>query len=195
MTNPATDPVAAGRDRGRRPSRRGSHERHGRRADNGRRDAPWLGLAIWAALLATSLIAKLDWSVARRTLRGAVFLVCLVAAASLMPVNDLPHASWVTTFGLGFLSSVFENISLTALALQQGGYDWRLLAYAMGFGGSVVWFGSSAGVALTNLFPDGRSVVAWIRQGWYVLIAYVFGFFVMLLLMGWRPTAIPGIAS
>jgi hypothetical protein len=30
---------------------------------------------------------------------------------------------------------VFDNIPLTALALNQGGYDWALLAYAVGFGG------------------------------------------------------------
>ncbi|MEO8113234.1 MAG: hypothetical protein ABI655_02555, partial [Phenylobacterium sp.] len=160
----------------------------------GEETAPWLGLAIWAALLATSFIAKPDWAVTRQALRGAAFLVCLVAAASLMPVNDLPRASAVAVFGLGVLSAVFDNIPLTALALQQGGYDWGFLAYAVGFGGSMIWFGSSAGVALTNLFPEGRSVITWVRQGWYVPIAYVVGFLVMLAIMGWRPTALPGLA-
>lgn len=149
--------------------------------------APWLGLSVWAALILTSLIARPDWSVARPALKGALFLTALVASASLMPVSALPAASWQTAFGLGFLSSVFDNIPLTALALEQGGYDWALLAYAVGFGGSMVWFGSSAGVALTNLYPEGRSVFAWLRQGWHVPVAYVFGFFVMLALLGWRP--------
>jgi len=81
---------------------------------------------------------------------------------------------------LGVLSAVFDNIPLTALALNQGGYDWALLAYAVGFGGSMVWFGSSAGVALTNLFPQGRSVFGWLREGWFVPLAYVVGFVAML---------------
>ena len=149
--------------------------------------APWLGLAVWAALLATSLIARPDWTVAQSSLKGALFLVALVAAASLMPVNALPDPSWQTAFGLGVVSSVFDNIPLTALALEQGGYDWGLLAYAVGFGGSMLWFGSSAGVALTNLYPEGRSVGAWLRQGWHVPVAYVAGFFVMFGLLGWRP--------
>jgi len=154
--------------------------------------APWLGLAVWAALLATSLIAQPDWSVTRPAFKGALFLVALVATASLMPVGSLPEPSWQTAFGLGFLSAVFDNIPLTALALEQGGYDWALLAYAVGFGGSMVWFGSSAGVALTNLYPEGRSVVAWLRQGWHVPVAYVAGFLVMLALLGWNPGGGPG---
>jgi len=35
----------------------------------------------------------------------------------MMPVERLPTASWQTTLGLGFLSAVFTNIPLTALAL------------------------------------------------------------------------------
>ena len=149
--------------------------------------APWLGLAIWAAILATTPIARPDWSVLRHAAKGAVFLVALVAAASLLPVEALPNPSWASTFGLGALSSVFDNIPLTALALNQGGYDWALLAFAVGFGGSLVWFGSSAGVALTNLFPEGRSVGAWLKQGWFVPVGYVVGFFTMLLGLGWNP--------
>jgi Na+/H+ antiporter NhaD/arsenite permease-like protein len=96
-----------------------------------------------------------------------------------MPIESLPAPSATTTFGLGVLSAVFDNIPLTALALNQGGYDWALLAYAVGFGGSMIWFGSSAGVALSNLFPEGRSVFAWLREGWFVPLSYVVGFLAM----------------
>ena len=154
----------------------------------GEETAPWLGLALWAAILLTSLIAKPDWSVMHLGAKGAIFLASLVAAASLMPLKGFPEPSWQTAFGLGLLSSVFDNIPLTALALRQGGYDWALLAFAVGYGGSMVWFGSSAGVAITNGYPEGRSVVRWLVRGWFVPIGYVVGFFVMLLLLGWHPT-------
>ena len=85
------------------------------------------------------------------------------------------------------MSAVFDNIPLTALALNQGGYDWGFLAYAVGFGGSMLWFGSSAGVALTNLYPEGKSAAQWLRQGWHVALAYVLGFAAMVLLLGWTP--------
>jgi len=87
----------------------------------------------------------------------------------------------------GIYSSVFDNIPLTALALAQGGYDWGVLAYAVGFGGSMIWFGSSAGVALSNLFPEAKSVGAWLKGGWHIAVAYVIGFFVMLIIVGWHP--------
>ena len=57
----------------------------------------------------------------------------------------------------------------------------------MGFGGSMIWFGSSAGVALSSLYPESRSVTLWVRHGWHVIVAYVVGFFVMLALWGWHP--------
>ena len=113
----------------------------------------------------------------------------LVTCASLMPVDELPPASWLTTFFLGFISAVFDNIPLTKLCLEQGGYDWGVLAYAVGFGGSMLWFGSSAGVALSNMYPESRSAVRWVRHGWHVAAAYVISFFVMLALVGWAPHA------
>ena len=154
----------------------------------GEETAPWLGMALWGALLVTRLLVKPDWSVVRHGAKGAVFLASLVAAASLMPLKGLPPPSWQTAFGLGLLSSIFDNIPLTALALRQGGYDWALLAFAVGFGGSMAWFGSSAGVALTNVYREGRSLKRWLKEGWFVPLAYVIGFFVMLLIFGWNPS-------
>jgi Na+/H+ antiporter NhaD/arsenite permease-like protein len=104
-----------------------------------------------------------------------------------MPVERLPEASWQSAFGLGFISSVFDNIPLTALALNQGGYDWGILAFAVGFGGSMTWFGSSAGVALTTQYPEAKSVFNWVRHGWPVAVGYVLGFFALLLTLGWHP--------
>jgi len=150
---------------------------------------PVLGLAVWAVILLTAGLRAPDWKVMPETFKGTIFLLALVTAASLMPVEKLPAASWPTALGLGFVSAVFDNIPLTALALKQGGYDWGYLAYAVGFGGSMIWFGSSAGVALSNMYPEAKSVGRWVSQGWPVAIAYVVGFFVMLAVLGWHPDA------
>jgi Na+/H+ antiporter NhaD/arsenite permease-like protein len=150
---------------------------------------PVIGAAVWVAILLTAAIRKPDWSLLPAAFKGSIFLLSLVAAASMMPVEKLPAASWQTALGLGFLSAVFDNIPLTALALHQGGYDWGFLAYAVGFGGSMIWFGSSAGVALANNFPEARSVGLWLRHGWHIAVAYVVGFFVLLAVLGWHPHA------
>ncbi|MGH6754943.1 MAG: citrate transporter, partial [Bradyrhizobium sp.] len=126
---------------------------------------PVLGIAVWIVILLTAPLRKPDWSVMPETFKGTVFLLALVTAASMMPVEKLPVASWPTALGLGFVSAVFDNIPLTALALKQGGYDWGYLAYAVGFGGSMIWFGSSAGVALSNMYPEAKSVGRWVTQG------------------------------
>jgi len=148
---------------------------------------PFLGAAVMGSMLLTAPIRRPQWSLLGPALTGSLFLLSLVLCASMMPVESLPAPSWQTSFGLGFLSAVFDNIPLTALALKQGGYDWGMLAYAVGFGGSMTWFGSSAGVALTGMYPEARSVGLWLRHGWWVIVAYVAGFFVLLVTLGFRP--------
>ena len=148
-------------------------------------DFPAVG--VWIAILIGSLLRKAPWDEIPKSLQGTIFLVALVTCASLMPVDELPAATWQTAFLLGFVSAVFDNIPLTKLCLEQGGYDWGVLAYTVGFGGSMLWFGSSAGVALSNLFPEMRSVVDYVKNGWFVIVAYIIGFFIMLGIAGWHP--------
>jgi Na+/H+ antiporter NhaD/arsenite permease-like protein len=152
-------------------------------------EQPFVG--VWAALLLGALLRRPDWGEIPGAARGAVFLLSLVWCASLMPVDRLPPASVGSTFVLGLVSAVFDNIPLTKLALLQGGYDWALLAFAVGFGGSLVWFGSSAGVAIAKDFPEARSVGRYVKEGWFVLPAYVAGFLVLWWLLGWNPVT-PG---
>jgi len=150
-------------------------------------DFPALG--VWIGILLGVTFRKTPWRELKKAWKGTVFLMSLVTIASLMPVEELPPASKWTAFSLGFLSAVFDNIPLTKLCLQQGGYDWGVLAYAVGFGGSMIWFGSSAGVALSNLFPETRNTIHYMRKGWHVAVAYVLGFLVMIYTVGWHPHA------
>lgn len=148
-------------------------------------DMPALG--VWIAILIGAFFRPVPWKEVPGSIKGTIFLLCLVFCASLMPVEDLPDASWVTAFALGFVSAVFDNIPLTKLCLEQGHYDWGMLAYTVGFGGSMIWFGSSAGVAITNKFPEARHVGRWVKNGWHIAVAYIIGFFVLFLTMGWEP--------
>lgn len=151
---------------------------------------PFIGVAVWAAIVLTIPVRRHDWELIPENLKGTIFLLSLVTMASMLPVEKLPAASWQSTMGLGFLSAVFDNIPLTALALKQGGYDWGFLAYAVGFGGSMLWFGSSAGVALSNMYPEAKSAGKWLRHGWFVVLAYVVSYLLMAAVVGWHPAAI-----
>lgn len=150
-------------------------------------DFPAVG--VWVALLIGATFSKTPWGELPKAVQGSIFLLALVTCASLMPVEELPKASWQSAFALGFISAVFDNIPLTKLCLEQGGYDWGILAYTVGFGGSMIWFGSSAGVALSNMYPEARSVVNYVKNGWHVTVAYIISFFVMLGVVGWHPHA------
>ena len=150
---------------------------------------PFLAAAVWTSILLTAVWRAPHWKLVPAAAVGSLFLICLVASASMMPVESLPTPSWHTVLGLGFISAIFDNIPLTKLALEQGAYDWGALAYAVGIGGSMVWFGSSAGVALSTQYPEARSVVLWLRHGWFVPIAYVAGFLALLAVIGWHPAA------
>lgn len=150
---------------------------------------PFIGFAVWVALLVSVPLRSPDWSLLPGAFKGSIFLLSLVLAASMMPVERLPAASWQTAFGLGFVSAVFDNIPLTALALKQGGYDWGFLAFAVGFGGSMIWFGSSSGVALSNMYPDAKNAIAWVKGGWHVIVAYIVSFLAMLAIVRWHADA------
>lgn len=144
---------------------------------------------VWGAIVLGALLRRPDWSVLPGAAKGMVFLLSLVLSASMMPVEELPAASPTTAFGLGIVSAFFDNIPLTKLAIAQGGYDWGYLAYCVGYGGSMLWFGSSAGVALSGMYPQAKSAGAWLKAGWHVAIGYVLGFLAMFLLLGWHPHA------
>ena len=149
-------------------------------------DMPALG--VWIAIIIGAFFRPVPWKEVPGSIKGTIFLLSLVSCASMMPVEELPDASWLTAFALGFLSSVFDNIPLTKLCLDQGHYDWGMLAYSVGFGGSMIWFGSSAGVAITNKFPEARNVILWVKKGWHVAVAFIIGFFALYLILGWEPS-------
>ncbi len=148
-------------------------------------DFPALG--VWIAIILGAIFSKTPWYELKNAWQGTIFLMSLVTIASLMPVNELPPASMWTAFILGFVSAVFDNIPLTKLCLEQGGYDWGVLAFSVGFGGSMIWFGSSAGVALSNMYPEAKNTVNYVTKGWHVAVAYIISFFIMIGIVGWHP--------
>lgn len=137
---------------------------------------------IWVAIYIGKFITDIDWKITPESLSSTIFLLVLVFSANLIPLGNLPTPSDMSTFVIGLISGVFNNIPLTQLCLEQGGYSWGLLSFAVGFGGSMVWFGSSAGVAVCDMVPKARSMLNWMRYGWHTLLAYFIAFWGSVLL-------------
>ncbi|HEY1583986.1 MAG TPA: hypothetical protein VGF73_12900, partial [Chthoniobacterales bacterium] len=63
---------------------------------------PFIGLAVWLAILLSVGARRPDWELLPETVKGSIFLLSLVLCASMMPVEKLPLASWHSALGLGF---------------------------------------------------------------------------------------------
>jgi len=140
------------------------------------------GIGLWVGLLIGMLIGKtaLDWRALKETFPNTVFLVLLVAAAGLLPLEQMnPILDRLSkdevAVLLGVLSPWFDNIPLTKLAIDIGGFDWGLLAYAVGFAGTAMWFGSSAGVAVGLKIPETYNTRRWIVPFFVVMGVYAVG--------------------
>lgn len=160
------------------------------------------GIGLWIGLLAGITLAKVadlclgtggtpfSWKELWHAVPNTAFLLLLVTAAKLLPLDELkPVLLLLGKEGiailLGLLSPVFDNIPLTSLALDIGGFDWALLALAVGYGGSMLWFGSSAGVALARQFPELENTRHWFAKPFMILFA-VYWIMIAAHLLVWR---------
>ena len=120
--------------------------------------------------------------------RHHISAVSRAPVASLMPVKALPGRLLADRVRFGLrLRRVRQHPADRARA-EAGRLRLGRARLRGRFGGSMIWFGSSAGVALSNMYPEARSVGPWLRHGWHVAIAYVVGFFVMLAVSAGTPT-------
>ena len=148
------------------------------------------GLGLWIALGIGSIAVSVAWNLMKVSWKDAAFLCLLITAATILPTSFMPEPSALSTTAIGFISALFDNIPLTVLAVQQDNHDWGMLAFALGFGGSMMWFGSSAGVALCSLFPQGKNAINWIKDGASIFVAYLVGCLAYYLVFGYNPIPI-----
>lgn len=147
------------------------------------------GIGVWAGLIAGLLVARIRFNgkVFRESIPNMLFLVMLVGTAEMLPLDAIkPHLERipamlgssprdVVAVLMGFLSPWFDNIPLTAICLKLGGFDWGLLAYCVGYGGSAMWFGSSAGVAMGLIFPQTYDTRRWGVPFAIITLTYLLG--------------------
>lgn len=118
--------------------------------------------------------------------QAALFITFILAGADMLNLEILkPLLNLMSTdfqiYVLGKLSGILDNIPLTSMACRLEGLDWSLLAYSVGFGGSMFFFSSSAGIAVAMSYSKASDSKAWLPHTLRVIIAYNVGFFVQIL--------------
>ena len=80
---------------------------------------------------------------------------------------------------VGFMSSVIDNVPLTAALLKSGVdmkvTEWLMLTYATGVGGSILVIGSAAGIIAMSKINE-LNFISYLRNAIYLVIAYTVGY-------------------
>jgi len=158
-------------------------------------DQPALGL--WLGMLLGLAIGRirLNGKELLKSMPTTAFLVTLVATAELLPLEVMkPFLNGMSrdelAILLGLQSAWLDNIPLTAIALSLDGFSWGLLAYCVGVGGSSMWFGSSAGVAVGQTFHEAHDTKKW---AWpFVVMTFLYFVGVGCYLLVWK-VAVPAL--
>jgi Na+/H+ antiporter NhaD/arsenite permease-like protein len=92
---------------------------------------------------------------------------------------------------VGFLSSVIDNVPLTA-ALLKADVDmkvteWLMLTYATGVGGSILVIGSAAGIIAMSKIKE-LNFISYLRNALYLIIAYTVGYVGVYFAANWALT-------
>jgi four helix bundle protein len=121
-----------------------------------------------------------------QTRRAAVSISSNIAEGSAR-VSDADFARFVEIAA----GSLFEVVSESTVGKRQGylSEDSFAAIYkaAEQQARMLSGFAPHAGVALSSMYPEAKSVVQWLRHGRYNIVAYLVGFCLMLGLLGWRP--------
>ncbi|KGJ92813.1 sodium:proton antiporter NhaD [Colwellia psychrerythraea] len=85
----------------------------------------------------------------------------------------------VVNYLVGFMSSVIDNVPLTAALLKSGVdmkvTEWLMLTYATGVGGSILVIGSAAGIIAMSKINE-LNFISYLRNALYLIIAYTVGY-------------------
>ncbi|KGJ91986.1 sodium:proton antiporter NhaD [Colwellia psychrerythraea] len=92
---------------------------------------------------------------------------------------------------VGFMSSVIDNVPLTAALLKSGVNmkitEWLTLTYATGVGGSILVIGSAAGIIAMSKVK-GLNFISYLHNALYLIIAYTVGYVGVYVAANWALT-------
>jgi Na+/H+ antiporter NhaD/arsenite permease-like protein len=106
---------------------------------------------------------------------GALYFIGWLALASQVYHPDILGPT-ISNIGVGFLSAIVDNIPVMSAVLKANpvmGLDqWMLITLTAGIGGSMISFGSAAGVGVMGKLPGIYTFGAHLKYAWTIVIGY-----------------------
>ncbi len=106
---------------------------------------------------------------------GALYFIGWLALAAVVYDPSVLGPTW-SNIGVGFLSAIVDNVPVMSAVLKASptmGLDqWMLVTLTAGVGGSMISFGSAAGVGVMGKLPGIYTFGAHMRYSWMIVIGY-----------------------
>jgi Na+/H+ antiporter NhaD/arsenite permease-like protein len=107
---------------------------------------------------------------------GALYFIGWLALASVVYHPEVLGATW-SNIGVRFLSAIVDNVPVMSAVLKASpdmGLDqWMLVTLTAGVGGSLISFGSAAGVGVMGKLPGIYTFGAHMKYSWMILLGYI----------------------
>jgi Na+/H+ antiporter NhaD/arsenite permease-like protein len=107
---------------------------------------------------------------------GALYFIGWLALAAVVYDPSVLGPTW-SNIGVGFLSAIVDNVPVMSAVLKANpamGLDqWMLVTMTAGVGGSLISFGSAAGVGVMGKLPGIYTFGAHMKFAWTILLGYI----------------------
>ncbi|MGB3750871.1 MAG: sodium:proton antiporter NhaD [Arcobacteraceae bacterium] len=107
---------------------------------------------------------------------GALYFIGWLALAAVVYDPSVLGPTW-SNIGVGFLSAIVDNVPVMSAVLKASptmGLDqWMLVTLTAGIGGSLISFGSAAGVGVMGKLPGIYTFASHMKFSWTILIGYI----------------------
>lgn len=107
---------------------------------------------------------------------GALYFIGWLALAAVVYDPSVLGPTW-SNIGVGFLSAIVDNVPVMSAVLKASpamGLDqWMLVTLTAGVGGSLISFGSAAGVGVMGKLPGIYTFGSHMKYAWMILVGYI----------------------
>ena len=107
---------------------------------------------------------------------GALYFVGWLGLAAMVYDPSVLGPTW-SNIGVGFLSAIVDNVPVMSAVLkaspEMGISQWLLVTLTAGVGGSLISFGSAAGVGVMGKLPGIYTFGSHMKYAWMILIGYI----------------------